>query len=370
MNNPAKQRDFNAIRDLGKVLITGSSGFVGANFVKTLLDRGYKVRAFDITPCPHTHENLEVVVGNICDKALVTEATQDIDTIFHIAAIIELKGGRAVTQEYRDRSYAVNVGGTQNLLTAAQASGTTRFIYTASNSVVIGGQPITNGDESLPYTSRFNDLYTETKVAAEKWVLAQNGAGGVLTCSIRPSGIWGPGDQTMFRQMFAQMVNGLLKARVGNGVARLDNTYVHNLVHGQILAAQHLVEGGTAPGEAYFINDDDPLNMFVFARPVIEGVGHPYPAIAVPAALVKWVMQSWQFLHFSFGLKEPPIPPLAVERIALDNFFSIAKAKRDLGYQPLYTTERAMQECLPYYRDLYAQMNQAAKINRTAQQTR
>ena len=98
MNKPGKQHDFNATRDLGKVLITGSSGFVGANFVKTLLDRGYKVRAFDITPCPHKHENLDIVVGNICDKALVSEATRDIDTIFHIAAIIELKGGRAVTQ--------------------------------------------------------------------------------------------------------------------------------------------------------------------------------------------------------------------------------------------------------------------------------
>lgn len=370
MNTPAKQRDFNKTTDLGAVLITGSSGFVGANFVKTLLDRGYKVRAFDITPCPHQHENLDVVVGNICDKALVAQATKGIDTLFHIAAIIELKGGRAVTQEYRDRSYAVNVGGTQNLLQAAQANGAKRFVYTASNSVVIGGQPIANGDESLPYTSRFNDLYTETKVTAEKWVLAQNGVGGVMTCSIRPSGIWGPGDQTMFRQMFAQMVNGLLKARVGSGRAKLDNTYVHNLVHGQILAAQHLVDGGTAPGEAYFINDDDPINMFTFARPVIEGVGHPYPGFAVPAALVKWAMQTWQFLHFSFGLKEPPIPPLAVERIALDNYFSIAKAKRDLGYQPLYTTARAMQECLPYYRDLYAQMSRAAKEGQATLQPR
>lgn len=359
VNGSNTQRDFNKTTDLGKVLITGSSGFVGANFVKTLLDRGYQVRAFDITPYPDTHANLEVVTGNICDQQLVAEATRGIDTIFHIAAIIELKGGRAVTQAYRDRSYSINVGGTQNLLTAGQSNGVKRFIYTASNSVVIGGKPISNGDESLPYTDRFNDLYTETKVAAEKWVLAQNGVGGVLTCSIRPSGIWGPGDQTMFRQLFAQMVSGLLKVRVGNGKTRLDNSYVHNLIHGQILAAQHLVEGGTAPGEAYFVNDDDPINMFAFAQPVIEGVGYPYPRISVPAVVVKWAMQAWQFLHFSIGIQEPPIPPLAVERIALDNYFSIAKARRDLGYEPLYTTAQGMQQCLPYYRELYARMSRA-----------
>lgn len=356
----SSSRDFNKTTDLGTVLITGASGFVGANFVRTLLDRGYKVRAFDITPCPVSHPNLDVVTGNICDKNLVTEACKGIDTIFHVAAIIELKGGSAVTQEYRDRSYAVNVGGTQNLLTAAQACGARRFIYTASNSVVIGGKPIVNGNETLPYTERFNDLYTETKVTAEKWVLAQNGAGGVLTCSIRPSGIWGPGDQTMFKQLMAQMISGLLKVRVGSRKVKLDNSYVHNLIHGQILAAQHLVEGGTAPGQAYFINDGDPVNMFDFSRPVIEAVGHRFPTVGIPAALAKFVMQVWQFLHFRLGIKEPPLPPLAIERIALDNYFSIEKARRELGYEPLYTTARAMQECLPYYKQLYAQMKQQA----------
>lgn len=84
---------------------------------------------------------------------------------------------------------------------AAQAAGVKRFVYTASNSVVMGGKKISGGDETLPYTERFNDLYTETKVVAEKFVLSQNGQGGLLTCSIRPSGIWGRGDQTMFRKV-------------------------------------------------------------------------------------------------------------------------------------------------------------------------
>jgi hypothetical protein len=45
-----------------------------------------------------------------------------------------------------------------------------------------------------------------------------------------------------------------------------------------------------------------------------------------------------------------------VERLYLDNYFSIAKAQRDLGYQPLFTTEQAMDDCLPYYVDLFRQM--------------
>ena len=347
---------------LGCVLITGGGGFVGQNFVQTMLDNGNKVKSFDIVPCKIQHPNLESIQGNICDYNAVLSACQGVDTIFHTAAIIDLKGGKAVTKEYRDRSYAINVEGTKNVLRAAQEVGAKRFVYTASNSVVIGGKPISGGDETLPYTTRFSDLYTETKVTAEKFVLEQDGIKGVRTCSIRPSGIWGPGDQTMFVKYFTQVIKGLMKANIGSpgNLAKLDNSYVHNLIHGQILAARHLVEGGTSPGQAYFINDDEPINMFDFSRPVVEAVGYPFPRMRVPAALVKGIMAFWQMLHFKFGIQEPPVPPLAIERIAIDNYFSIEKAKRDLGYKPPYTTEQGMKECLPYYVKMYKDMKQAA----------
>ena len=214
------------------------------------------------------------------------------------------------------------------------------------------------------YTARFNDLYTETKVAAEKFVLAaKNGAdgAGMLTCSIRPSGIWGRGDQTMFRKVFESVLAGHVKVLVGGKHVKLDNSYVHNLIHGFILAAEHLVPGGTAPGQAYFINDGEPINMFEFARPVVQACGQPWPRLRVPGKLVHRAMTAWQWLHFKFGLPKPLLEPLGVERLYLDNYFSIAKARRDLGYEPLYTTEKALDECLPYYVELYRAMERAAK---------
>jgi 3beta-hydroxy-delta5-steroid dehydrogenase/steroid delta-isomerase len=71
-------------------------------------------------------------------------------------------------------------------------------------------------------------------------------------------------------------------------------------------------------------------------------------------------MSAWQWLHFRLGLPKPLLEPLAVERVYLDNYFSTAKAERDLGYRPLFTTEAAMAHCLPYYTGLYAQMKGAA----------
>ncbi|MGV0793324.1 3-beta-hydroxysteroid dehydrogenase [Mycolicibacterium sp. XJ1819] len=351
--------------DLGRVLVTGGSGFVGANLVTELLNRGHHVRSFDRAPSPlPAHPRLEVLEGDICDADTVAAAVTGVDTVFHTAAIIDLMGGASVTEEYRRRSFAVNVTGTENLVHAAQAAGVRRFVYTASNSVVMGGERIAGGDETLPYTKRFNDLYTETKVSAEKFVLAQNGSpngnDGLLTCSIRPSGIWGRGDQTMFRKVFESVLAGHVKVLVGGKNVKLDNSYVHNLIHGFILAAQHLVPGGTAPGQAYFINDGEPINMFEFSRPVVEACGQRYPKVRVPGRLVWLAMTVWQWLHFRFGLPKPMIEPLGVERLYLDNYFSIAKAHRDLGYQPVFTTEQAMAECLPYYVELFEQMKSEA----------
>jgi 3beta-hydroxy-delta5-steroid dehydrogenase/steroid delta-isomerase len=346
---------------LGRILVTGGSGFVGANLVTTLLDRGYRVRSFDRAPSPlPAQPGLEVLRGDICDRDVVAAAVDGIDTVFHTAALIELLGGASVTEEYRQRSFAVNVEGTKNLLHAAQAAGVKRFVYTASNSVVMGGKPIAGGDETLPYTDRFNDLYTETKVVAERFVLSQNGVDGLLTCSIRPSGIWGRGDQTMFRKVFESVQAGHVKVLVGRKGARLDNSYVHNLIHGFILAAEHLVPGGTAPGQAYFINDAEPVNMFEFARPVVAACGQHLPRLRISGAAVRAAMSAWQRLHFRFGLPKPPLEPLAVERLYLDNYFSVNKATRDLGYRPLFTTEEAMAECLSYYTELFDEMKAAA----------
>jgi 3beta-hydroxy-Delta5-steroid dehydrogenase / steroid Delta-isomerase len=77
-------------------------------------------------------------------------------------------------------------------------------------------------------------------------------------------------------------------------------------------------------------------------------------------------MTGWQRLHFRFGIPAPLLEPLAIERLYLDNYFSIDKARRDLGYEPLFTTDKAMSECLQYYVDLFQQMkSQAAAAGRT-----
>jgi 3beta-hydroxy-delta5-steroid dehydrogenase/steroid delta-isomerase len=100
--------------------------------------------------------------------------------------------------------------------------------------------------------------------------------------------------------------------------------------------------------------------MFEFARPVVAACGQRLPRLRISGAAVRAAMLGWQRLHFRFGFPPPPLEPLAVERLYLDNYFSVDKATRDLGYRPLFTTEQAMTECLPYYTELFDQMKAAA----------
>ena len=80
--------------DLGRVLVTGGSGFVGTNLVTELLARGHDVRSFDRAPSPlPEHPRLQTIVGDITNLDDVTAAVADIDTVFHTAAIIDLMGG-------------------------------------------------------------------------------------------------------------------------------------------------------------------------------------------------------------------------------------------------------------------------------------
>jgi 3beta-hydroxy-delta5-steroid dehydrogenase/steroid delta-isomerase len=113
---------------LGSILVTGGAGFVGQMVARTLLERGYNVRVLDVVPCPLSHPNLDARQGDICDTTFVNSICEGVDTIFHVAAIIELESSAFVTKKVRDLSYAVNIQGTQNLIDAAHAQGASRVV--------------------------------------------------------------------------------------------------------------------------------------------------------------------------------------------------------------------------------------------------
>ncbi|MCX5870096.1 MAG: NAD-dependent epimerase/dehydratase family protein [Deltaproteobacteria bacterium] len=322
-----------------KVLITGGGGFVGQNIVRQL-------RARDI-PClvvgRHLYPELTPLgvtcrQGDICDRDFMRECCHGVDTVFHVAALAGIWGR---WQDY----YATNVLGTENVLAGCRAEGVSRLIYTSTPSVVFNQQNICNGDEQLPYADRFLCHYARSKVMAEQLVLAASDQ-NLRTCAIRPHLVWGPGDPHLIPRLIARGRKGQLR-QVGAGQNLVDISYVDNVAHAHLLAADNLAGAGTAAGRAYFVSQGEPVNLWqwigeLFMRLDIMPVRAKicYPAAYGIGALLEGVygLAGWQ--------QEPPMTRFLAQQLAKSHYFSIARACHDLGYQPLVSTTEGMERLL------------------------
>ncbi len=338
-----------AISQLGVCLVTGAAGFLGRNLVRRLLDEGLPVRALvRKTPLKIVDENLRCIGGDVSNIDDLVPACEGVDTVFHTAALVSLLGGSTMRKSYRDEAWRVNVTGTANLIEACVSAKVKRLIHTSSVDVCFEGKSLPNMNESLPYAQHFKSVYAETKVAAEKLVLEADGGSGLRTCAIRPDGIYGAEPNEMIDRFVEQLIAGNLAVRIGPRSALQDNSHVANLVHGHMLAAQHLVADGVACGQAYFIADDEPMNTFEFFRPLIEGLGHRFPQREVPVWLLKPLTHVWQAAHFIFGVPKPMLSPPELDKICVTHYASIDKARNELGYTPGKSVAEAMRECLQY----------------------
>lgn len=335
---------------LGYCLVTGAAGFVGSHLVKALLQRGLRVRALvRNTPLNLTHANLDCFAGDTQDAAKILQACDGIDTVFHTAAMIATLGGSAVTAAYRDQALGINVTGTRNVIAACQVQGVSRLVYTSSTDTCFNAQDDLNMNEHTPYASRFLCVYGETKIAAEQAVLAANTEGGLLTCSIRPDGIWA-GGSLMLDILFEKLKAGQMVARIGGMGGVHDHVHVDNLVHAHLLAADALAPGSPVCGRAYFITDGEPARMFEFVRPLFEGLGYTIPRPNIPAAPLMLLMRGWQWLHFKIRFPPPIFSPHELSKLTTSSVASSDAAERDFGYRPVRTVGEGMQEAIAYYR--------------------
>ena len=337
--------------DLGCCLVTGAAGFTGSHLVKALLESGHKVRALvRNTPLQLEHENLECFKGDIQSAPQMAQACNGIDTVFHTAAFIATLGGSGVSKKYRDQAFAINVDGTRNVIAACQDNGVKRLIHTSSVDVCFNSEEDLHMDENTPYADRFTCVYTETKIAAERAVLAANSQQGLLTCALRPDGIWGPGGSMMLDLMAQQLREGKMVTRIGGQGAKHDHVNIDNLVHAHILAAEAMVPDSPVCGKAYFISDGEPAYMFDFFRPFFEGLGYQVPKASIPAAPLRTMVTAWQWLHFKLGIAEPLFSPHELNKLTISHVINSDAAKRDFGYLPIKSVAVAMTESIEYYR--------------------
>ncbi len=162
-----------------KILVTGSSGRIGGAIAARLSLR-HQVTGLDLKAGPMTS-----VQGDICDERLLGEACEGIDAVVHTASLHAPDLGIRTVQDFRE----INVAGTQGLLSACEAAGIRRFVYTSTTSLYghalmpAGGEAVWVTEELQPEP---RDIYDETKIAAEQ-ACARAARGGMTCISLRMS---------------------------------------------------------------------------------------------------------------------------------------------------------------------------------------
>lgn len=331
---------------LGKhCLVTGGAGYVGSTIVRRLAAAGCKVRSVDALTHDHEDANIACIQADLRDADALSTACEGINSVFHTAAII--KPLEIYRPAIKRLVYDVNVTGTQNLLRAAAANGVQTFVHTSSFNVVLDRE-LNNSDETLPYATKSKDLYTLTKIAAEKAVLSANTIDGMKTCALRPGGIWGPDTHSiMIRSLLDEVAKNNFKVLIGDGSATIDNTHVDNLVDAQLMAATALrSKPETVAGQAYFITDNEPVNGMEWFRPIVEGIGDEFPTFRLPGGLMKFVGRMMEVIHF-LGGPEPTLNRRGIRNLTESSSFRIDKARAHLGYNPRYQRANGIPALLP-----------------------
>jgi dihydroflavonol-4-reductase len=305
-----------------KAFVTGANGFTGSHLVKLLLQRGIAVtglvrRTSDLSRL--TGLPIELVYGELGDRALLQSAIADVDYVFHTAAYVELGLVDAVAME------RVNVQGTHTLLEAAAAAkNLTKFVH-CSTIGIFGDTQGRQIDETFKRQQQgFSSAYDRTKYQAQQFV-DEFAAQGLPVVSILPSGIFGADDPH-----FGPVIQTFLRRRLkfwAGGDRITGIVHVDDLVAAMLLAAEQ-----GKPGEHYIISAGEMTTRDMFAF-LSQETGIPAPKEVLPAVvrlagnILDPIGQllSWQ-------------PPLSRERVhyLYDRCVRVSadKAIRTLGWQP------------------------------------
>ncbi len=327
----------------GKILVTGASGFVGGAVCRALVEKGFSVRGTGRRGRPgNLPDGVEYIVGDLNDPEVAERLCSGVTAVVHAAA----KAG--VWGPYSEYHHA-NVAATAKLLQAARAAEVRAFVFTSTPSVVFHGGAIRGGEETLPYGSHFPCAYPATKAEAERLVLAADGP-DLRTLALRPHLIWGPGDPHLFPRVFERVDAGKLKI-VGAGRNRVDLTFIDNVAAGHIAALESLLKG-SGGGRAYFLTQDEPVELWPFVNRILEATGRQRVEKKVPLGLafgIGAVCEGiWRLARVA---GEPPMTRFVAQELAKDHWFSSKAAREILGYQPVVTMDQGVSRYLEALRN-------------------
>ena len=320
-----------------KALVTGATGFIGANVVRALLKRDYKVRAL-VRPGSDRRnlEGLEVELaeGDVRDYDSVRRAMEGCGVVFHVAALYSF------WVRPRRLIYEVNVEGTRNVLRAALERRVERVVYTSSVATLgfhPDGKP---ADERTPVDPRrITGDYKRSKYLAEQ-VALQFFQKGLPVVVVNPSFPVGPYDikPTPTGQVILDFLNRRMPAYIDTGMNVVD---VEDVALGHLLAAER-----GRPGERYILGGEN-LTMKELLNLLSEITGLPAPGLRLPY----YPVLAMAYLNALFCSLTGLTPRMTPETVRLSRhymFFDPSKAIKELGL-PRTPAREALRKAVEWF---------------------
>ncbi len=304
-------------------LVTGGAGFIGSHLVRGLLRRGHEVRVLDDLSSG-ARSNLqglqvELIVGDVRDQAVVQRAVQGADWVFHLAALVSVPG----SMDDPVGCYEINLTGSLNVLWAAHQAGVRRVVLASSAAVYGEAQgPVKEDAPKAPLSP-----YAASKLAMEAAGRLFTTAYDLPTVALRFFNVYGPlqPPDSPYAAAIPIFTQALLEGRTpvifGDGLQTRDFVYVEDVVQANLLAA----EREAAVGRVFNIGGGSSVSILGLIEVMRELIpGSPAPVHGPPR-------------------------PGDIRSSQAD----ISGAREALGYRPETALEAGLQKTVEWFRERY-----------------
>jgi dihydroflavonol-4-reductase len=324
-----------------RILVTGSTGFIGAHLCRGLLEQGHQVRAFH-RPSSSLRLleglELEYALGDLTQPETLLAAMEEIEVVFHAAAWM---GGH----DQPGRQYTVTVEGTRNVLQAAQKAGVRRVIHTSSAAAL--GIPDSSSRHQEPHLINENHSwnyrpdyypYGYAKYLAELEV-QRAVAQGLDVVILNPTVVFGAGD--VYRQtssLVTQIAERRLSVAIEGGI---NCVHVTDVVEGHLAALACGV-----PGQRYILGGEN-LTHLRLLQIIAECTEAPPPSVMLPTWLVRSLAGPASLLNAFLNL---PVSPELLRLAGYCFFYDTHKAEQELGLTQHRPVKEAVNEAYTWFK--------------------
>jgi nucleoside-diphosphate-sugar epimerase len=309
------------------MLVTGATGFIGKAFVKAMIKEQPNIEIYcgvrkssDIDELSSL--SLDFIEFDLTEVGNFSEVVEGIECVVHFAANFNLLASE-------DLLFKQNVTATQKLAEASMKANVKHFIY-CSTTEAMG--IVVNGTEESDYNP--DEVYGRSKMEAEKILITMFEQNHFPVTIVRPTGVFGPGDRYVFKEMIESMDRTILNKIFPTAAkSTIQFTYIDDVVKSFIKIVNNRTK---TIGEIYILASDEPQTYRQIFTTIARKLGRRGPIFISPFPILLarpfWplIVKFYRWRQFGY-----PYVPNAFKKIPTSRNYLNVKAKNDLAFEPV-----------------------------------